>query len=106
MSNIQDLKHRRGTGDCYEQIVNERKISDALERELNAAKAEVERLCKINAFNLETTARYVAERDAARQALRDMLSQTAHIAGDVWHLPSCSTDEVKRWLKSAGLEES
>ena len=44
MSNIQDLKHRRGTGDCYEQIVNERKISDALERELNAAKAEVERL--------------------------------------------------------------
>ena len=78
MSNIQDLKHRRGTGDCYEQIVNERKISDALERELNAA----------------------------REALRDMLSQTAHIAGDVWHLPSCSTDEVKRWLKSAGLEES
>ena len=40
MSDIQDLKHRRGTGDCYEQIVNERKISDALERELNDAKEE------------------------------------------------------------------
>ena len=39
MSDIQDLKHRRGTGDCYEQIVNERKISDTLERELNEARA-------------------------------------------------------------------
>ena len=100
MSNIQDLKHRRGTGDCYEQIVNERKISDALERELNEAKAEIERLCKINAFNLETTARYVAERDAAREALRAIADPKAKLPNDGRTTCRIYEDTAKDALKS------
>ena len=70
MSNIQDLKHRRGTGDCYEQLVNERKISDTLERELNEAKSDVARLVRENNQRIddfyESYARCEIERDEAR----------------------------------------
>ena len=79
MSNIQDLKHRRGTGICYEQIVNERAISDALER-------QVEQLVK--------------ERDAARKALRDAVF-AANKGLDYYKLAAMAGE----WRKAAGLEE-
>ena len=103
------------------------KATQDIERELNEAKAEIERLRIDNAGHaysiselrmriglepggnysevVEAYERVVKERNEAREALSDMLSQTVRIGGDVWELPSCSTDEVNRWRKAAGLEE-
>ena len=78
-----------------------------LERELNEAKAEIGLLKEALDCGptMDTVEALMKERDEARVALSDMLSQTVRIVGDVWELPSCSTDEVKRWRKSAGLEQ-
>ena len=83
-----------------------------LERELNESKDQIEKdfppepeyTAWVEAGKPDIS-KVVKERDAAREALSDMLSQTVRIGGDVWELPSCSTDEVNRWRKAAGLEE-
>ena len=123
MSDIQDLKHRRGTGICYEQIVNERKISDTLERELNEAKAEIERLRIDNVSHeysiselrmriglepggnysevVEAYERVTKERDEARRALREAVLFVGGYRHDQIALAN-----ARRWRKAAGLEES
>ena len=80
-----------------------------LERELNAARDQIEKdfppepeyTAWVEAGKPDIS-KVVKERDEARKALIDMLSQTVLIGCDVWELPSCSTDEVNRWRKAAG----
>ena len=105
MSDIQDLKHRRGAGDCDEQIVNERKISDTLERELNEwlslqvwgeTPALVCEFISAQQSRIKATQGIERELDAARVALREAIEAET--------MPALFYDRITRWRKAAGLE--
>ena len=113
MSDIQDLKHRRGTGDCYEQLVNERKISDTLERELNEIKDQIEMFFPPEPEYIAwmeagkpDVARVVKERDEARKALIECMEYVWCKDGrcGTRHDETAWPEEYDRWCKAAGLE--
>ena len=82
MSDIQDLKHRRGTGDCYDQLANERKISDALERELNALKEERDLAIEASKEAVKEIRRLDKALNKARKALTTIADPNAVLPDD------------------------